>query len=457
MKKDNGMEKEENMRRIMIVMFTALQVMLMMSCDKDVRPENPGTMDEEHTLTVRVVSDAPGTRAYDSEDVPVADGLHRLDLYVFHENEPLLDEHMVLEPDPTGVTTCSFREKKGERIGVLAIGNLHEDTAKLLEGKTLSQLSEDYEPEAMIVLSADNFATDRIVMVGAKDYTFSQDGTAEIELRRLMYRIDVGKITVAPGNEELLGKEIHVRNIAMTNVCNYFVPLKSDSIGHFYSWYLFFGNEYAMTNALGGIESGFRYYRNTPKEWDADGSFALDGPGILDGTFPYMINSNYQKEPGVLNVDATGVLKDATHQGYDNSAGEGLVVPAGDMEAFHSMDVGKCFYGFIGRGVYDEYGIVSEYGGQNIYPKLVIELSIDGESWFYPVPLIHPQPNTVYRIDNITVRDYGSEYSNFFPLKYAVDFSVEVADWSEVSVVNMNVGADPVTGGLVELYGQNAV
>lgn len=439
------------MKRLMFLLLT-VSALLAVACNKEPNPMGGKVTDEEHTLTIRVLSDGVKTRAYDSDDVPITDGLKRLDLYVFHEEESLLDEHIVLEPDPTGITTYSFKEKKGERIGVLAIGNLDEDTAEFLEGKTLEQLSEDYEIEAMIVLSANNFATDRIVMVGARDYTFHEDGTVEIELRRLMYRIDVGKITVAPENEELLGKEIYVKNIALTNICNYFVPLNSDSIGHFYTWYLFFGNEYDLTGALGGVERGFEFYRNAPKGWNANGSFTLEGPGILNGTFPYMINSNYQKDPGVLNIDATGVLKDVTHQGYDNAAGEGLVVQAGDMEASHSVNVGKCFYGFMGRGVFNEYSIVSEFKSQNTYPKLVIELSIDGESWFYPIPLIYPQPNTVYRIDNITIKDYGSEYSNFFPLKYVVDFSVTVTDWTEMTIDNMNVGADPITGELVDLY-----
>ena len=441
------------MKRLMFLLLT-VSALLAVACNKEPNPMGGKVTDEEHTLTIRVLSDGVKTRAYDSDDVPITDGLKRLDLYVFHEEEPLLDEHIVLEPDPTGITTYSFKEKKGERIGVLAIGNLHEDTAKLLEGKTLEQLSEDYEIEAMIVLSAGNFDIDRVVMVGAKSYTFSADGTVDIELRRLMYRIDIGKITVAPENPELLGKEIFIKNIALTNICNYFVPLKSDSIGHFYTWYLFFGNEYNMTNAFGGVERGFEFYRNAPKGWDVNGSFILEGPGILNDTFPYMINCNYQKDPGVLNVDATGILRDVTYHGYDNDAGEGLVVSSGDISLSHSMSVGKCFYGFMGRGVFNEYSIVSEYKNQNIYPKLVIELSIDGESWFYPIPVIYPQPNTVYKIDNITIKDYGSEYSNFSPIKYVVDYNISVADWYEVNINNMNVGIDPITGEPVELYNE---
>ena len=439
------------MRKILI-MLMALSGMLAMSCHKEYNLAGGEITDEEHTLTIRVVTDGLKTRAYNSADLPITDGLKRLDLYVFHTNEPILDEHIVLEPDPSGITTYSITEKEGEYIGVLAIGNLDEDTAKLLEGKTLKQLNNDKVPEAWIVLSANNFATDRIVMVGANYYQFSKDGNVAIELRRLMYRIDIGKITVAPGNDKLLGKEIFVKNIAMTNVCNYFVPLKSDLIGHFYTWYLFFGNERDFANAFGGIERGFRHYTNAPGNWNPNGTFAMEGSGKLNDTFQYLINSNYKKDPGILNIDATGLLKDVTHQGYDNSLGEGLVVESGDMSRSHSMNVGKCFYGYMGRGVFNEYDIVSDFSKQNEYPKLVIELSIDGKSWFYPIPLIHPQPNTVYKIDNITIKDYGSEYSNFFPIKYAVDYTIKVAEWSEITIENMNVGADPVTGEPVELY-----
>ena len=440
------------MKRLMIL-FMALSGVLAVSCNK-VAGVVDFSHDEEHTLTIRIVSDGIRTKALNSADVSITDGLHRLDLYVFHKNEPILDEHIVLEPDPSGITIYSFKEKKGERLGLLAIGNLDEDTSELLEGKTLEQLSNENDPETWIVLSANNFSTDRIVMVGANDYQFIEDGSLTIELRRLMYRIDINKITIAPENDELLGKEIFIKNIALTNVCNYFVPLRSDEIGHFYSWYLFFGNEYNLTDALGGLEYGFEHYRNDPRNWEPNGVFTMKGPGKLNDTFPFIINSNYKKDPGILNIDATGILKDITHQEYDNQSGEGLIVPSGDMADSHSMNIGKCFYGYMGKGIFSNYDIVTDYNKQNDYPKLVIELSIDGKSWFYPIPLIHPQPNTVYKIENITIKDYGSEYSNFFPIKYVVDYTIKVAEWNEVGIDNMNVGADPKTGKPVELYNE---
>ncbi len=430
----------------------AMTTLVMLSCNKEIDVDVPNPADsEDKTLTVKIISDKPSTRALDSS-TPIDDDLQRLDLYIFHEDEPETDYHVTLTPDPSGVTTYKIKEKKDERVGVLAFGNLDEDTAEYFEGKTLTQLNNEREPEAWLVLSANNFDIDRIVMVGANDFQFSKDGTETIELRRVMYRIDVGQIVVDPTNPDLTGKEIYVKNIALTNVCNYFVPLESSSIGHFYSWYLFFGGEYTLTNAFGGVEKGFEYYSNQPYGWDTEGSFTVDGPGILNGSFPYMINSNYEKDAGVLNITATGILKDVTHQGYDNTSGEGLISRSGETDSPKGLEVNKCFYGFMGRGVFNEYDISSDYSKQNIYPKLVIELSIDGVSWFYPIPLIHPQPNTVYRIDKVTIKDYGSEYSNFFPLKYAVDFTISVADWNEHEVSNMNLGADTTTGKLVDMY-----
>ena len=439
------------MKRLMIL-FVALAGVLAVSCNKELALSSGEIADEEHTLTIRVVTDGVKTRAFSSDDVPITDGLHRLDLYVFHEDEPLLDEHITLTPNPTGITTYSFKEKKGERIGVIAIGNLHEDTAKLLEGKTLTQMKNYSNPEAWIVLSANNYDKDRIVMVGANSYSFSKDGEVNIELRRLMYRIDIGKITVAPNNHKLLGKEIFLKNIALTNICNYFVPIYSNSIGHFYTWYLFFGNEINFTNAFGKVERGFRHFVNGPIGNDGNGSFAMDGPGILNGSFPYIINNNYKKDQGVLNVDAKSILKDITHHEYDITKNEGLIVSDGNMEASNSLVVDKCFYGFMGKGIVNEYSIVSEYNDQNINPKLVIELVIDGESWFYPIPIIHPQPNTVYKIDQIIIKDYGSKYSNFSQIKYCVDYNITIDPWSEVYVENINLGIDPFTGEPVNLY-----
>ena len=181
------------------------------------------------------------------------------------------------------------------------------------------------------------------------------------------------------------------------------------------------------------------------ERWSQNGTWNPGGPGILNQEYPRTINNNYQIEKGVLNIDATGKYLTATCQSYNVASGQGRLAMAGVTTA-QSMSVGKSLYGFMGRGCFSTYSAVSAYNKQQPYPKLVIELSIDGVSRFYPIPIIYPQPNTVYQVDKITITGEGSDYSNFFEEKYYATFTISVKDWDELEVNNIDVGVDPITG-----------
>ena len=72
--------------------------------------------------------------------------------------------------------------------------------------------------------------------------------------------------------------------------------------------------------------------------------------------------------------------------------------------------------------------------------RLIVELLIDGQSSFYPIEISMPQPNTIYEIENITIRSAGSEYSNFYEKKYNVECSVDIVPWQSVDIPNIDVG-----------------
>ena len=439
------------MRRILTLLLP-LALMLPVSCSKDISPqqtETPG--DEEHTVTFQIRTASPSTKAYNTSDLTLTDGVQTLDLYIFHQSATDEDRHVSLTPDPSGTTEFVIKEKKGERVGIIAMANLDPDTAALLEGHPLSDFADDYYMPCPIVWTANNFDFDRIPMVGARDTYFNGDSTVEIELRRLMWRIDIGNIVYNPEDESLKGKDVFVKNIAITNIGNHFNPTKSNSIGHFYTWYLFFGNggyTGSSTGAFGGIDDGFRFYTNAPTGWSQAGSWNPGGPGILNQSYPRTINNNWKVAKGVLNINATGKYLTATCQSYDIAGGQGRLATAGVTTA-QSMTVGKSLYGFMGRGCFSVYNIVSAYNDQSQYPKLVIELVIDGVSKFYPVCITYPQPNTVYQIDTITITGDGSDYSNFIEQKFAATFSISVKDWDELEIENLNVGVDPITGQLI--------
>lgn len=430
---------------------------LLFSCVKD--PETtcletlePGDEKTEYRLKLNISQDGLPVKALSPNQATADDGLNRLDLYIFYENDSYRNFHVTLAPDPTGVTSYSVSGPKDERVGVLAFGNMDEDTAEFLEGKTLEQMYNENSPEAWLVLSAGNFDFDSIMMAGAENYDFKEDGSIDIHLKRLMFRVDVKRLTVDFNDEELKGKEVKVKNIVLANCLNYFVPLHSESIGHFYTWYLFFGQEMGLDGAFGGVEYGFDYYRNRPDDWDPAGSFTVDGPGKLNGTFPYVLNNNWQKPKGILNIDAEGILRDMTVQTYDAASDEGLIVSSGDNgDTPHSIIIDKCFYGLLGAGHF--YGtITSDFDKQTLTPRLIVELLIDGQSSFYPIEISMPQPNTIYEIENITIKSSGSEYSNFYEKKYDVQCSVSIVPWQNIEVPNINMGCDPLTGETVESY-----
>ena len=435
--------------RKLLTFLLPLALMLPVSCSKDnLTQQSIETGDEEHTVTVLISASGAKTKAYNTSDLTLTDGVQRLDLYIFHQTASDDDRHVTITPDESGTTEFKIKEKKGERVGIIAMANLDADTAELLSGHTLSDFEDDYNMPCPIVWTANNFDFDRIPMVGARDAYFTGDSTVEIELRRLMWRIDIGSIVYDPEDESLRGKDVFVKNIAITNIGNHFNPTKSNSIGHFYTWYLFFGNgEYSgsSTGAFGGIDDGFRFYTNAPKGWSQSGTWNPGGPGILNQEYPRTINDNYQKAKGVLNIDATGKYLAATCQTYDIANGEGRLATAGNTSV-QSMTVGKSLYGFMGRGCFSVYSAVSAYNKQVQYPKLVLELVVDGKSRFYPVCITYPQPNTVYQVGTITITGEGSDYSNFIEERYYATFTISVKDWDELEVSNINVGVDPVTG-----------
>ena len=111
------------MRRILSLLLP-LALMLPVSCSKDIEPQQIRTGDEEHTATIQIhASGSAQTKAQNTSDVPLTDGVQRLDLYIFHQTATEDDRHVTLTPDPSGTTEYKIREKKGERVGIIAMAN----------------------------------------------------------------------------------------------------------------------------------------------------------------------------------------------------------------------------------------------------------------------------------------------------------------------------------------------
>ncbi len=429
--------------------------MLLASCQKEqTSVPLPPSAEEEQEITLHfAIAQNAVTKANNSVDIAIEDQLQRLDLYFFYTNNYMDKDHMTIYPENGVIPSVTIKEKRDVRLGILAIGNLDEDTAAYLEGASIEDMYNASIPEGRIVLSAGNFAYDRIPMIGTclADFNSSNTLFRTVELRRIMARIDIRNIVIDFTNPELLGKDVKLKNIALINATNFFSVLHSSSLGYFYSTYATFGNEYTnMQGGFGGVKEGFDYYVPNYSYYTAyNNPLTYNGPGKLNNvSYPDFFNVNFKLPAGTLNIDAEGIMLESTYQHYED--GEGQIVTAGDMAQRHVFPVGKCFYSLLSQVCNHNYASSCDYKDQNFQLKLVCELEIDGTSYFYPIPLYLLQPNTVYQIENITIRDLGSMYSNFYEKKYELETTVSIVPWESVDVNNLNVGVDPITGRPVE-------
>ena len=426
-------------------LFLLLPGLLWTSCNKEQMEKVPANEDGESTVTYTFrVADATQTKANAISDIGIDDVVKRLDLYIFYEDGTKPDEHVTYFPQAGEAITHTVKAILNEYSGVLALANLDEDTAKHFEGKTLRQL---YQKDCSIILSAGNFAFDRIPMIGSSSYYHSEygNGTAEIVMRRLMTRLNLQQIAIDFIDPTLVGKEVKVKTIAIINAMNFFIPIRSANISYLSSTYATLGYiDSYLTDALGGVERGCAY-RGDYSSSEYNSPIQMSGPGKLDGSFTHIFNRNYKNNAEELNIDAEGIFKEALVQQYDTEAGGGVIVSSGDNTQVHTFNVNKCFYTYFRTGAWPET-LPCDFNKQAESIKLVIELLIDDEVWFYPIQLRDIQPNMVYNIEKVTIRNTGSKYANFIEKKYRCDFTVSIKPWTTMDINNLFVGADPTTG-----------
>lgn len=292
--------------------------------------------------------------------------------------------------------------------------------------------------------------TGGIPMGGTKFVIFSTDQTVEVSLERFFYRVDVGEIVADFEDESWMSKDVFVKNIAIINipaftplVGSYVSYLREDTIDN-----AIFGYELTTTEDkpfFGGFEKVRQGYR-----MDDGTSYSCWNPATdASVSTTSLMNKNRYSATGVLNITATDVWLTNTVQTYNTASGEGRICSSTNSSQSHTLTVNKSLYSMKGSVQYGTYGILSTYNDQNSFPKLVVEISVDGRSYFYPILMYCPMHNVAYQISRITLKREGSDYSNFFEIKIAAEVEISVADWEETEIGNINVGYTDDTGSAI--------
>ena len=204
---------------------------------------------------------------------------------------------------------------------------------------------------------------------------------------------------------------------------------------------------------LGSLEAHYYQANENHHGWvSLQENYNLSGwgaTGALAADFPYIYNNNYQVAKGTINVDAPGYMATATSHFFTGE--EGRICSSTNPSQSHVFNANKVFYIYpIGRNSYSSY-MCTEFNGQDDTIKMVIVVEINGETYYYPYRVMYVQPNSIYKVHNITLKGIGSEYSNFYLKKYSASLSaIEINGWNELEVDNIDMGYKDYGG--TEIY-----
>lgn len=320
------------------------------------------------TLTAKIVSPF-NTKATVADEESEAK-VNAIDVFVFRtvSGGSVVDGYKRIEEFQDVVVPCT----KGQRK-IYAIVNSDKD---------LSGVSTEAELCAIVSDLKNNHSENALtnfVMMGTKDVEITSATTVEIAVDRLAARVWVKKITKNFSAAGLQDSEFKIVRMYLTNVVNQinlgrdFVPDATEAY-----WY-----------------NMMQYDETAEKVSEKDKFILRTGcAGIVPGT---------RTEPGSVDLAVENAM-----YAYPN--------PTQSDELENS-------------GMYTG----PEGGPWSIRPtRLVIEATLDGQLYYYPITLPSLEYNKSYEISNLVITRPGSDDPDMPVVGFDVPFQITVNDWTQV-------------------------
>lgn len=372
----------------------------------------------------------------------------RLDLYEYDQEGELVD-HLVWEDEDgldlstiTHTTTSPYCEYKHW----LALANFDEDSAEYFDqlGADIASMPQGYVP-----LTAGNFRLHKPLMGGPGSWSFYENGSTTIQLYRYLTRIDIGTVTADFLDAGYMESDVQLKRIVITHAPNFIRPVYNSTSQLYSSSQSVMGTGFlgGTSPCLGGFTRFYTRLNSVVSESSATGTFTrtqYGGTGKLEGSFPFALNYNKGAAAGVLNVDATGDLRMATVHEFGPS--EGILCKSDDEDWPHTFTVNRSFYTLPWfRSSYSQ--VWGESNNQDDTQKMVLEVEVDGELWYYIIQLRQLECDMLYNVANITLKGKGSEFSNYYPREYERQMNpYTVQGWDAITVSNIDLGFTDASG-----------
>ena len=435
-------------------LFTAVMMMASAtSCEQDVSviPDKPDEVCQVgFKFRVEPVTYTM-TRAENIDSDETDDFIDRIDMYEYNKDGDMIRHEFWHDSEGLDLSTInpkSYDLYDNDHTWVF-LANLDPDSAEYLAGLNADEIGN--MPTGIIPLSAGNFRLHKPIMGGTAEADFRKDETISVVLYRYLTRIEISNIKADFDDLSLYDKEIKIKKIALTNYTNALRLLNSSAkdvggsdqnvLGVGYTKFSnpAFGNLYHMENSCNEWEM-----KNSRFE---DGKNSLDlsqygGKGKLLKQYPYILNRNMKLQKGELHLDAEYDQHIASvHEFAEN---EGILCSPTDKTLSNVLAVNKVFYTIPVDWSYGHV-LYANWASQDDIQKLVIEVDIDGTSYFYIISLAELNAGMIYKVGTINLKSLGSEYSNIYeekvdPNNEAATTISGVGEWSETELSEMNVG-----------------
>ena len=435
-------------------LFTAVMMMASAtSCEQDVSviPDKPDEVCQVgFKFRVEPVTYTM-TRAENTDSDETDDFIDRIDMYEYNKDGDMIRHEFWHDSEGLDLSTInpkSYDLYDNDHTWVF-LANLDPDSAEYLAGLNADEIGN--MPTGIIPLSAGNFRLHKPIMGGTAEADFRKDETISVVLYRYLTRIEISNIKADFDDLSLYDMDIRIKRIALTNYTNALRLLNSSAkdVGGSFQNILGVGYTKFSNPAFGNLY----HMENSCNEWEMknsrfeDGKNSLDlsqygGKGKLLKQYPYILNRNMKLQKGELHLDAEYDQHIASvHEFAEN---EGILCSPTDKTLSNVLAVNKVFYTIP---VDWNYGHVlyANWASQDDIQKLVIEVDIDGTSYFYIISLAELNAGMIYKVGTINLKSLGSEYSNIYEEK--VDPNNEAAitisgvgEWSETELLEMNVG-----------------
>ena len=435
-------------------LFTAVMMMASAtSCEQDVSviPDKPDEVCQVgFKFRVEPVTYTM-TRAENIDSDETDDFIDRIDMYEYNKDGDMIRHEFWHDSEGLDLSTInpkSYDLYDNDHTWVF-LANLDPDSAEYLAGLNADEIGN--MPTGIIPLSAGNFRLHKPIMGGTAEADFRKDETISVVLYRYLTKIEISNIKADFDDLSLYDKEIKIKKIALTNYTNALRLLNSSAkdvggsdqnvLGVGYTKFSnpAFGNLYHMENSCNEWEM-----KNSRFE---DGKNSLDlsqygGKGKLLKQYPYILNRNMKLQKGELHLDAEYDQHIASvHEFAEN---EGILCSPTDKTLSNVLAVNKVFYTIPVDWSYGHV-LYANWASQDEIQKLVIEVDIDGTSYFYIISLAELNAGMIYKVGTINLKSLGSEYSNIYeekvdPNNEAATTISGVGEWSETELSEMNVG-----------------